>query len=107
VAADTALIHGHFSLCWRKQPEHRNSSLLDRTISLAKSIAARAIPYALPDLLLTPDGGHMVTELGHRRYVGGNWDRVSEGTMAFLVSQGLRPEHVLLDIACGSTKKPI
>jgi hypothetical protein len=46
----------------------------------------------------------MVERLGHRRYVGGNWDAVADGTLAFLVSQGLRPDHVLLDIACGSLR---
>jgi hypothetical protein len=68
----------------------------------AKHLAARAIPYAMPDLLITPDGGHMVDELGHRRYVGGNWDHVAEGSFNFLVGQGMQPDHVLLDIACGA-----
>jgi hypothetical protein len=79
-------------------------AMLERTVSFAKNLAARAIPYAMPDLLLTPDGSHMVERLGHRTYVGGNWDAVADGTLAFLVSQGLRPDHVLLDIACGSLR---
>lgn len=79
-------------------------AMLARSVAFAKNLAARTIPYAMPDLLLTPDGADMVEKLGHRRYVGGNWDEVADGAMAFLLSQGLRPDHVLLDVACGSLR---
>jgi hypothetical protein len=42
--------------------------------------------------------------LGHRGYVGGNWDKLGRLQFEFLVARGLRPEHVLLDIACGSLR---
>lgn len=44
---------------------------------------------------------------GYRGYVGGNsgqWERIGKLQFDFLVSQGLRPSHVLLDIACGSLR---
>ena len=48
-----------------------------------------------------PEG---ITEIGHRVYVGGKWDEIGDLQFAFLKQQGLRPEHVLLDIACGSLR---
>lgn len=48
-----------------------------------------------------------VRRLGHRAFVGGDgdlWDRIGRLQFDFLVSQGLRPEHVLLDFACGSLR---
>lgn len=39
--------------------------------------------------------------IGHRDYVGGRWDEMGQLQLDFLVSYGLRPHHVLLDIACG------
>jgi hypothetical protein len=55
-----------------------------------------------PDLLKHgPDG---IKEVGHREYVGGMWDEIGRLQFDFLVSQGLRPHHYLLDIACGSLR---
>ena len=48
-----------------------------------------------------PEG---ITQIGHRVYVGGKWDEIGDLQFAFLKQQGLRPEHVLLDIACGSLR---
>jgi hypothetical protein len=45
-----------------------------------------------------------VQELGRRGYVGGMWDEIGRLQFDYLVAQGLRPEHVLLDIACGSLR---
>ena len=42
--------------------------------------------------------------IGHRKYVGGKWDEIGDHQFAFLKQQGLRPKHVLLDIACGSLR---
>lgn len=80
----------------------RTISFPDKPIATIKHIAARAIAYVSPDLLLTDEGEHMVNRLGHRRYVGGNWDQVADGTFAFLTGQGMQPHHVLLDVACGA-----
>lgn len=33
--------------------------------------------------------------------IGGMWDEIGELQLRFLVSQGLRPDHDLLDIGCG------
>ena len=41
---------------------------------------------------------------GHREFVGGLWNQMGELQFDFLVGQGLRPSHVLLDIACGSLR---
>lgn len=48
-----------------------------------------------------PDGTVGMYLLGHREYVGGMWDEIGKLQFNFLLSRGLRPEHVFLDIACG------
>ncbi|WP_067327352.1 MULTISPECIES: class I SAM-dependent methyltransferase [unclassified Synechococcus] len=48
-----------------------------------------------------PEG---ITQIGHRDYVGGKWDEIGDLQFSFLKQQGLRPEQVLLDIACGSLR---
>lgn len=40
----------------------------------------------------------------HRRVVGGLWEEVGALQARFLVDQGLRPEHRLLDVGCGSLR---
>lgn len=40
----------------------------------------------------------------HRRAVGGLWDDLGKLQLDFLVAQGLRPEHYLLDVGCGSLR---
>jgi hypothetical protein len=41
---------------------------------------------------------------GPRGFVGGLWHEMGELQFKFLVEYGLLPEHVLLDIACGSLR---
>jgi hypothetical protein len=41
---------------------------------------------------------------GPRGFVGGLWYEMGELQFKFLLEQGLRPEHTLLDIACGSLR---
>lgn len=48
-----------------------------------------------------PEG---IRQLGHRHYVGGLWEEIGKLQFDFLVSQGLQPNHYLLDIACGSLR---
>jgi SAM-dependent methyltransferase len=36
--------------------------------------------------------------------VGGLWDEMGKKQLDYLVSQGLRPEHTLLDIGCGALR---
>ncbi len=51
-----------------------------------------------------PQGWTGVTTRGHRRYVGGRWDEIGKLQYEFMLSRGLQPEHVFLDIACGSLR---
>ncbi len=40
----------------------------------------------------------------HRGYVGGLWEEIGKLQFDFMVGRGLAPEHVFLDIACGSLR---
>lgn len=40
----------------------------------------------------------------HRRHVGGGWDEIGRLQLEFLVEQGMRPEHFLLDVGCGAMR---
>ena len=40
----------------------------------------------------------------HRTFVGGQWDVLGELQLQFMIAQGLRPEHRLLDVGCGSLR---
>jgi hypothetical protein len=53
---------------------------------------------------LIPEGFAGVIAIGHRDYVGGMWEEMGRLQFDFLVGHGLQPEHVLLDIACGSLR---
>ena len=43
----------------------------------------------------------IIRKIGHRRYIGGKWDEIGKLQFDFMTGRGLKPEHVLLDIACG------
>lgn len=45
-----------------------------------------------------------IAAVGHRQYIGGRWDEIGSLQFDFMVDRGLRPPHVLLDIACGSLR---
>lgn len=51
-----------------------------------------------------PEGRFGVWMVGHRNYVGGLWDEIGLLQFEFLKSRGLKPHHVLVDIACGSLR---
>jgi hypothetical protein len=51
---------------------------------------------------LKPQGEEALEKLGHRSYVGGMWEEIGRLQFDFLVQQGLKPSHCLLDIGCGS-----
>lgn len=70
----------------------------------AKALAVRAARLVNPDAFLLEEGVDQVFRLGHRAYVGGKWDEIGAGQMAFLREQGLQPGHVLLDVACGALR---
>lgn len=40
----------------------------------------------------------------HRNFVGGQWDEMGQLQLDFLVSQGLKPEHLFLDVGCGALR---
>jgi hypothetical protein len=42
-----------------------------------------------------------INAVGHRQYVGGLWDEIGKLQFDLLVSNGLQPQHVFLDVACG------
>src|ERR1700756_713587 len=50
------------------------------------------------------EGATGVGMVGHRAYIGGRWEEYGQLEFDFMVSRGLKPEHVLLDIACGSLR---
>jgi SAM-dependent methyltransferase len=43
----------------------------------------------------------------HRTRVGGQWDELGELQLEFMIAQGLRPEHRLLDVGCGALRAGI
>src|SRR6516165_1422491 len=45
-----------------------------------------------------------MNKLWHREAVGGLWEDMGRLQLDFLTSQGLKPEHKLLDIGCGSMR---
>lgn len=57
-------------------------------------------------LAIKPRGAAGVTKIGHREYVGraSHFDEIGALQLDFLKRQGLRPGHVLYDIACGSLR---
>lgn len=48
-----------------------------------------------------PDGALGMYLLGYREYVGGLWDEIGKLQFDFMISRGLQPRHVFLDVACG------
>lgn len=48
-----------------------------------------------------------IKEVGHRNYVGGLWEEIGKLQFDFLVINGLKPDDVFLDIACGSLRAGI
>jgi hypothetical protein len=72
-----------------------------RTI-LLKYYLVKAIRKVFPLAFLNPEGDRGIKKIGHREYIGGNWDEIGSLQFDFLVSKGLMPESYLVDIACGS-----
>jgi SAM-dependent methyltransferase len=55
--------------------------------------------YDDPDLI-----GKTVARGEHREVIGGLWEEIGQLQLDFLQSAGLRPQHTLLDIGCGSLR---
>ena len=49
-------------------------------------------------------GEALVDGIGHRDYVGGHWEAIGSVQFRFLVDHGLDPQHVFLDVGCGSLR---
>ncbi|NND66558.1 MAG: class I SAM-dependent methyltransferase [Halioglobus sp.] len=64
----------------------------------------KAVRKVFPLAFLAPEGEEGVRKIGHREYIGGYWEEIGGLQFDFLKSHGLRPEHYLLDIACGSLR---
>lgn len=51
-----------------------------------------------------PGTANRVRESGHRKVVGGMWDEIGQLQREYLVSQGLVPSSLLLDVGCGALR---
>jgi SAM-dependent methyltransferase len=77
-----------------------------------RSIKVRSIKETLTRKLLRSletsadedEGSEIVDGDGHRAYVGGLWEALGTLQFRFMVEHGLEPEHVLIDVACGSLR---
>ena len=67
-------------------------------------LRTRVYPKLLRDRAWKLEGTAGVEAVGHRAYIGGRWEENGQLEFDFMVDRGLRPEHVLLDIACGSLR---
>jgi hypothetical protein len=70
---------------------------------LAAKLRSR-VPQILRNKAWRLEGKAGVEVVGHRAYIGGKWDEYGQMEFDFMIGHGLRPEHVLLDIACGSLR---
>lgn len=52
----------------------------------------------------TEDERELIKQAGHRNFVGGQWGKIGRLQFDFLVSQGLEPDHVFLDVGCGALR---
>ena len=68
------------------------------------AVRGKTSPPETFDDMHGPEG---IKKAGHRQYVGGYWDEIGRLQFEYLVSQGLRPHHYLLDIACGALRAGI
>jgi ubiquinone/menaquinone biosynthesis C-methylase UbiE len=69
-----------------------------------KEALARRLLRSLDESAGEDAGSEIVDGDGHRAYVGGLWEAVGTLQFRFMVDQGLEPQHVLLDVACGSLR---
>lgn len=63
-------------------------------------IVRKIVPLAFHD----PEGDEGIKKRGHRGYVGGLWNEIGQLQFDFLLHKGLKSDHFLLDIACGSLR---
>ena len=58
----------------------------------------------LKNIFLIPHGEKGIAQVGHRKYVGGMWEEIGRLQFDFLIENGLKPDDIFLDIACGSLR---
>ena len=80
----------------------------ERDTMAAKTFTADGrTPLLIDDLVKMPLSERLDT-VGHRGYVGGptpeTWFGIGRLQYQFLVSQGLKPHHDFMDVACGSLR---
>jgi|HubBroStandDraft_4_1064222.scaffolds.fasta_scaffold99337_2 SAM-dependent methyltransferase len=63
-----------------------------------------AVRQIIHNMRPRPADEEVLSKEGHREFVGGLWDEMGQLQFDFLVKQGLRPNHVFLDVACGSLR---
>ena len=51
-----------------------------------------------------PEGSLDLFYRGHKKAVGGLWEEIGQLQFDFMLSQGLRPHHVFLDVGCGALR---
>jgi hypothetical protein len=69
-----------------------------------KQALVRRLQESLNESVSEESGSVLVDGDGHRDYVGGMWEALGTLQFRFLVDQGLEPQHVLLDVACGALR---
>ncbi len=71
---------------------------------IGRKIRAGVLPRLIGRKRWRVEGDLGVGVVGHRAYIGGRWEEYGQLEFDFMVERGLRPEHVMLDIACGSLR---
>ena len=71
---------------------------------IGRVLRTRVFPRLVGRRRWAMEGNMGVRMVGHRAYIGGRWEEWGRVEFEFMVSRGLRPEHVLLDIACGALR---
>jgi hypothetical protein len=71
---------------------------------IGRVLRTRVFPRLVGERRWALEGNMGVRVVGHRAYIGGRWDEWGKVEFDFMVERGLRPEHVLLDIACGALR---
>jgi hypothetical protein len=71
---------------------------------IGRKLRAGVLPRLMGRKRWRVEGDLGVGMVGHRAYIGGRWEEYGQLEFDFMTERGLRPEHVLLDIACGSLR---
>lgn len=78
--------------------------LVQELIDRLRGLMRRLSPGGSGETDPLPAGVDGVRSLGHRRYIGGKWKQLGRLQFAFLLHEGLRPDHRLVDVGCGSLR---